>query len=125
MKLSRKWWIAAWPLNPSCRRVEKPLCPKKQDVVGSWALTGMTGTEEELVPINKTLCFPHRLTDKPFKSPSKHVTLCILLNPYQFKSESLMELILMKSQLLFDNNVPHTPYFTKFLQLNVLNFDGV
>ncbi|CAM6049186.1 unnamed protein product [Sphagnum compactum] len=63
---------SAWPLNPSCRRVEKPLCPKKQDVVGSWALTGMTGTEEELVPINKTLCFPHRLTDKPFKSPSKH-----------------------------------------------------
>ncbi len=100
IKLNRKWWIAAWPLNPSCRRVEEPLRPKKQDVVGSWALTGMTGTEEELVPINKTLCFPHRLTDKPFKSPSKHVTICISLNPYQFKSESLMELILMQSQLL-------------------------
>jgi hypothetical protein len=46
-----------------------PPVPEKKSVVGSYALKGMTLSEFERRPIRKTLIFPHRNTDLPFRQP--------------------------------------------------------
>lgn len=70
--------VAAWPVHIAHRRREnahrkrekrKLGGEKKQKVPGSYALTGMTLSEAERHPIKKTLVFPHRNTELPFRQP--------------------------------------------------------
>ncbi|XP_024365153.1 uncharacterized protein [Physcomitrium patens] len=62
----------AWPVHIAApKRLTPPVAPLKENfAIGTYALKGMTLGETERKPIKKTLVFPHRNTDLPFRHPT-------------------------------------------------------
>ena len=64
----------AWPIGISrTQKVKQVISKKKGLSVGSYALTGVTLTTQERKPIKKTLIFPHRMFELPFRQPTPNV----------------------------------------------------
>nr|PNR27339.1 hypothetical protein PHYPA_029491 [Physcomitrium patens] len=65
----------AWPVHIAApKRLTPPVAPLKENfAIGTYALKGMTLGETERKPIKKTLVFPHRNTDLPFRHPTLKV----------------------------------------------------
>jgi len=66
--------IAAWPVHIATRKKDAKLpLLKKKITIGSYALKGITLSERERRPIKKTILFPHRNTNLPFRQPIPRV----------------------------------------------------
>lgn len=68
-----------WPTSISnTRKVKQVKSKRKSLLVGSYALTGVTLTTHERKPIKKTLIFPHRMFESPFRRPIPNVRFGII-----------------------------------------------
>jgi len=72
-----KWkgGIPAWPIHIAARKKDVKLSILKKKIeVGSYALKGITLSETKRRPIKKTILFPHRNIDLPFRQPISRVS---------------------------------------------------